>query len=158
LVDLMLVLFAALYFAKVSAQIGGAILAAVVLLRWRRGLAGCRWLYLRFYSGRVIDPIDVMLYWNTRCSVSRVLPIVAMAMFLPSSMLALSLEYPGRSAKSENFYWWLAITFLPTVLILLVIVFGIWRCPACGRNPGSHPWGTAVYKCEQCGARLKYWR
>jgi hypothetical protein len=154
----MLLLIAVVYFAKVASSIGVIILVAVLLVRWQRSVAGCRWLYQRFYSGRVSDPDDVMLYWNARCSVSAVLPVLAMAMFIPSSMLALALEYPGHTAKSENFYWWLAMIFLPTLLVLLTIAFAVWRCPACGCNPGSHPWGAAVHKCEKCGARLKYRR
>jgi hypothetical protein len=126
LVDLMLLLFAVLYFAKVSSQIGVVILVAVLLVRWRRAVAGCGWLYQRFY--------------------------------IPCSMLALALEYPGHTARSENFYWWLAMIFLPTLPAPLLVAFAIWRCPACGCNPGSHPWGAAVHKCEKCGARLKYGR
>jgi hypothetical protein len=154
----MLLLFAALYFAKVSSRFGAAILATVLLVRWRRVAAGWHWLYERFYSGRVSDPHDVMFYWNARCSVSTVLPVLAVATLVPSSMVALALEYPGHSAKSENFYWWLAVIYLPTLLILLAVAFAVWRCPACGCNPGSHPWGTTVHKCEKCGARLKYRR
>jgi hypothetical protein len=156
LVDVMLLLFVVLYFAKVSARVGSFVLLALMLTRWRRLFAGGRWLFQRLFSTGVSDAVDIMLFWNARRAVSAVLPIMAALLLIPGWMVAAVLD-PGQHSKhGENLSVFLAIIVASVALALVVIAFATWRCPACGHNPGSHPWGEAVRKCAKCGARLQF--
>jgi hypothetical protein len=152
----MLVLLATVYFAKVSGRVGGIVLTAVMLLRWRRIYGGYRWMALRLYSSGVRDENDIVMYWSVRRAASIVLPVVAAWFYIPSALLADALVLPLESEDMETYTYWLAITFVPVALVLVAIGFATWRCPACGRNPGGHPWGKTVRKCAHCRARLQY--
>jgi hypothetical protein len=156
LVDVMLLLFACVYFAKVSPRAGSVVLAAVLLLRWRRVYRGSRWIARRLYSSGIRDENDIVMFWSIRRAASTVFPIVALVSYFPSTILANALLLPRETNSIEAYSYWLAAIFVPIVLVFFAIGFATWRCPACGRNPGGHPWGKTVYRCAQCRARLEY--
>jgi hypothetical protein len=156
LVDVMLLLFAVLYFAKVSARVGSVVLVVALLVRWRRVIAAGRWLYRRFFSTGVSDSIDIVLFWNARRAISAVLPVVAAFLLIPGWLIASALAPAQQVAKRDEFSILLAIILVPVALTLVVIAFATWRCPACGHNPGSHPWSDGVRKCAKCRARLQF--
>jgi hypothetical protein len=128
----------------------------MILTRWRRLYAGGRWLFQRLFSTGVSDAVDIVLFWNARRAVSAVLPVMAALLLVPGWMIAAVLDYEQHSKQSDNLSVFLALFVVSVALALVVTAFATWRCPACGHNPGGHPWGEAVRKCAKCGARLRF--
>jgi len=152
LVDVFLLMFAWLYAVKVSPRAGLAVLAVVMLIRWRRVLGGLQRVRLVLFGGGATDPQAISNRWETRSTVNGLSLLGVLLASVYGVAILVQLWNPILATSFPRIRL-LGSGMLALASLMLIAAWTTWKCPACGRAPARML--KVLKKCERCGASFQ---